>query len=441
MRHHVTPRKMLEPWSSLLPGWPGGVNVLSEKDHALKREISPVSDITTAPTQSRFAKPVLKPADPRFSCGPVKKYPGWSWDALADAQLSRTHRSAAPVARIKETLDRTKMLLDMPEDYRVALIPASDTGAMEAAMWSLLGVRGVDVFSWDVFGNRWTLDARDELKLKDLRVFQESAGTLPDVSQYDRTRDAVFTLNGTAAGVWIPGYDWIDEDREGLTICDATSGAFAVDIDWSKIDVLTFSWQKCMGGEAQHGMLVMGPRAIERLNTHRPDWPIPSICQLHKGGQANMGLYEGSTINTPSLMAVEDYLAACKWAAKIGGLEALIKRREANFAALNEWVETSQWAEYLCQTAAHRSQVSVALTYSDPAVKALDTETQWALSKKIVALLERENAALDIIMHRDSVPGIRVWCGPTIERDDLAALGPWLDWAYGEALDAVVSKG
>ena len=400
-----------------------------------------MTDTTLAPNETRYPKPVLKPADPRFSCGPVKKYPGWTWEALADAQLSRTHRAGAAVARIKEALDRTKILLDLPEDYHVALVPGSDTGAMEAAMWSLLGARGVDVFSWDVFGNRWTLDARDELKLKDLRIFQEKAGVLPDISQYDKTRDAVFTLNGTAAGVWIPGYDWIADDREGLTICDATSGAFAVEIDWSKIDVLTFSWQKCLGGEAQHGMLIMGPRAIERLNSHTPDWPVPSVCQLHKKGVANMGLYEGSTINTPSLMAVEDYLAACKWAAKIGGLDALIERRKANFAALDEWVQGADWITYLCETEAHRSEVSVTLTFTDPKVKALDIETQWALSKSIVSLLERENAGLDVIMHRDSVPGIRIWCGPTVERDDLAALGPWLDWAYGEALDGLETTG
>ncbi len=399
-----------------------------------------MSDITTAASETRFPKPVLKPADPRFSCGPVKKYPGWSWDALAEAQLSRTHRAGAAVARIQESLERTKALLDLPEDYHVALIPGSDTGAMEAAMWSLLGARGVDVFSWDVFGNRWTLDARDELKLKDLRVFQERAGVLPDISQYDKTRDAVFTLNGTAAGVWIPGYDWIAEDREGLTICDATSGAFAVDIDWSKIDVLTFSWQKCMGGEAQHGMLIMGPRAIERLNTHRPNWPIPSVCQLHKKGEANMALYQGSTINTPSLMAVEDYLAACKWASKIGGLDALIQRRVDNFAVLDEWVQSAAWIDYLCETEAHRSQVSVCLKYTDTQVLGLDIEAQWAFTKQIISLLERENAGLDVIMHRDSVPGIRIWCGPTVERDDLAALGPWLDWAYGEALDALAAK-
>lgn len=391
---------------------------------------------TPAETRPQNPKPVLRPADPRFSCGPVKKYPGWSWDALADAPLSRTHRAGAPVARIKEAIERTHALLELPEGYKVAMLPGSDTGAMEAAMWSLVGQRGADVFSWDVFGNRWTLDARDELKLKDLRVFQEPAGTLPDISQYDPKRDAIFTLNGTAAGVWIPDFEWIDADREGLTLCDATSAAFAVEIDWSKIDVLTFSWQKCMGGEAQHGMLVMSPRAIERLDSWRPDWPIPGLLQLHANGKANMAVYEGSTLNTPSLMAVEDYLAALKWASRIGGLPELIRRREENFAALDEWVSQADWVAYLCDNPAHRSPVSVTLKYTDPDVIAAGEDAQWDLTKRISTLLERENAALDITMHRASVPGIRIWCGPTVERDDLAALGPWLDWAYREALDA-----
>lgn len=394
-------------------------------------------DTLTAPARTDNPKPMLRPADPRFSCGPVKKYPGWSWEALADAPLSRTHRAGTAIQRIKESLERTRALLELPDDYHVALMPGSDTGAMEAAMWSLLGARGTDVFSWDVFGNKWTTDARDELKLEDLRTFQTPAGTLPDLSKYDGKRDAVFTLNGTAAGVCIPDYDWIDADREGLTLCDATSAAFAVDIDWSKIDVLTFSWQKCMGGEAQHGMLVMGPRAIERLNSFRPDRPIPAILQLHKNGKADMALYEGSTLNTPSLMAVEDYLAALKWGSRIGGLPELILRSKTNFETLDAWVRQSDWAGYLCEDEGARSPISVALKYVAPEAAALDTEQQWALTKGITTLLERENAGLDVNMHRASVPGIRIWCGPTIEADDLAALGPWLDWAYREALDAL----
>jgi phosphoserine aminotransferase len=394
-----------------------------------------VADTDTASTTTNNPKPMLKPADPRFSCGPVKKHPGWSWDVLRDAQLSRTHRAGAAVARITEALDRTKALLGLPDDFRVGLIPGSDTGAMEAALWSLLGARGVDVFGWDVFGSRWIVDTRDELKLQDLRVFQAPAGELPDLAQYDGSRDAVFTFNGTAAGVRIPDFDWIPSDREGLTICDATSAAFAMDIDWSKIDVLTFSWQKCMGGEAQHGMLVMGPRAIERLNTHKPDWPVPNVCQLHDGNKANLSLYEGSTLNTPSLMCVEDYLAALKWASRIGGLPKLLERSAENFTALDAWVRESDWVDYLCEDEAARSPVSVTLKYTDPRIANASEDEKWALTARISTLLERENAGLDIGMHRASVPGIRIWCGPTVDSDDLAALGPWLDWAYREALD------
>ena len=395
-----------------------------------------MADTTPASSQTNNPKPVLKPADPRFSCGPVKKHPGWSFDELKNAPLSRTHRAGAAVARIKESIDRTHALLGLPDDFHVALMPGSDTGAMESALWSLLGQRGVDVFGWDVFGNRWIVDTRDELKLKDLRVFQAAAGELPDLSQYDGNRDAVFTYNGTAAGVRIPNFDWIPADREGLTICDATSAAFALDIDWSKIDVLTFSWQKCMGGEAQHGMLVMGPRAIERLNTYKPDWPIPNVLQLHEGDKAGMKLYEGSTLNTPSLMCVEDYVASLKWASKIGGLPALLERSRNNFAALDAWVKQSDWVDYLCEDEAARSPVSVTLKYTAPEMANASDDEKWALTARISALLERENAGLDISMHRASVPGIRIWCGPTIDSDDLAALGPWLDWAWREALDA-----
>ncbi len=395
-----------------------------------------MADSMTAAVDTPNSKPMIRPADPRFSCGPVKKHPGWTWEGLSDAPLSRTHRAGQAVARIKESIDRTHALLDLPEGYKVGILPGSDTGAMEAAMWSLLGQRGVDVFGWDVFGKRWILDARDELPLEDLRIFETPAGQLPDLGQHDGMRDTVFTMNGTAAGVWVPDLDWIDPDREGLTLCDATSAAFAAEIDWSKIDVLTFSWQKCLGGEAQHGMLVMSPRAIERLNSFKPAWPIPGLLQLHAGGKANMAIYEGSTLNTPSLMCVEDYLSALKWASRIGGLPELIRRREENFAVLDAWVRQSDWMAYLCEDEAARSPISVTLKYTDPRVAAMDAEGQWALTKRITSLLERENAALDISMHRQSVPGIRIWCGPTVERDDLAALGPWLDWAWREALDA-----
>jgi phosphoserine aminotransferase len=419
---------------SLLPGCAAGVNVGTRNRAGTGDMI--VADTRTASTVTQNPKPMTRPADPRFSCGPVKKHPGWSWQSLAEAPLSRTHRASAAVSRIKEAIDRTHALLELPPDFRVALLPGSDTGAMEAAMWSLLGQRGTDVFGWDVFGKRWLLDARDELKLLDLRLFEAQPGELPDLGQYDGSRDAVFTLNGTAAGVWIPDYDWIDADREALTICDATSAAFAVDIDWTKIDVLTFSWQKCLGGEAQHGMLIMGPRAIERLNTFRPDRPIPGILQLHSGQKANMTVYEGATLNTPSLMCVEDYISAEKWAARIGGLPELVRRREENFAALDAWVQSSDWLDYLCADETARSPISVTLKYIHPSLRDASDEDKWAMTARIAALLEREGAAYDISMHRASVPGIRIWCGPTIDCDDLAALGPWLDWAWREALDA-----
>ena len=385
---------------------------------------------------SDTAKPHLRPFDPRFSCGPTKKHPGWSLDALSGAAVSRSHRAPAGLTKINEAIERTHALLECPSDYRVAMLGGSDTAAMEAAMWSMLGARGVDVFSWDEFGRRWHVDACDELKLDDLRTFTAPYGQTPDFNQAGADRDIVFTWNATAAGARVPNADWISADRTGLTIADATSAAFAMPLDWPKIDVLTFSWQKCMGGEAQHGMLVMSPRAIERLNTWRPDWPIPGLLQLHAKGKANMGVYEGSTLNTPSLMAVEDYLASLKWASRIGGLPELIRRREENFAALDAWVSQADWVDYLCENPDHRSPVSVTLKYTDPAVIAAGEDALWDLTKKISTLLERENAALDINMHRASVPGIRIWCGPTVERDDLAALGPWLDWAYREALDA-----
>ena len=378
-------------------------------------------------------KPVLRPADPRFSCGPVKKHPGWSLSQLESALISRTHRSPAVVTRIVEALERTHALLECPEDYKIALMPGSDTGAMEAAMWSLLGPRGVDVFSWDEFGRRWVKDAREELKPDDLRIFEGDYGELPDLSEYDGDRDTVFTYNGTSAGTKIPDFNWIDADRKGLTICDATSAAFALPVDWSKVDVLTYSWQKCLGGEAQHGMLVMGPRAIERLKTYRPSWPVPRLMQLYNPDGPNMGIYEGKTLNTPSLLCVEDYLLALKWASKAGGLDGLMARTAKNFQTFDAWVRQCPWAHYMCADEAVRSPVSVTLLFSEPDVKALDQDAQWAIVRRMASLLDRENAALDITCHPAAPAGLRVWCGPTVEADDLAALGPWLDWAYSEA--------
>ncbi|MCW5724278.1 MAG: phosphoserine transaminase [Maricaulaceae bacterium] len=379
------------------------------------------------------AKPARRPHDPRFSCGPVKKHPGWSLDALSGAAISRSHRHPAAKGRIYEALQRTLELLEAPAGYRAALLGGSDTGAMEAAMWSLLGARGVDVFSWDVFGQRWLKDVRDELKIEDLRVFEAPYGAIPDLKQAGADRDIVFTWNATAAGARVPDADWISANRQGLTICDATSAAFALPIDLSKIDVLTFSWQKAMGGEAQHGMIVVSPRVIERLNAHRPPWPVPGLYQLFKNGAANMEIYEGSTLNTPSLLCVEDYLSALRWGARIGGLSALNRRTLENFAALKAWADGADWIDWLCADEAARSPVSVTFKFAEPEIAALPDDAQWALSRRIVSLLERENAALDIIPHPAARPGLRIWCGPTVEAEDVAALGPWLDWAYEEA--------
>ena len=384
---------------------------------------------------SEPSRPHLRPFDPRFSCGPTKKHPGWSAEQLANGMLGRSHRANGPRQRIVEAYERTAALLECPPDYKVSMVAGSDTGAMEAAMWSLLGPRGVDVFAWDVFGGRWTKDARDELKLDDLRIFEASGGQTPDFSEADPARDIVFTWNATAAGARIPDTDWLSADREGLTIVDATSAAFAMELDWSKIDVLTYSWQKSLGGEAQHGMIILGPRALERLASHKPAWPVPRILQLHnaEGTGVNDVIFEGKTLNTPSLLCFEDYLLALRWAAKEGGLPALIGRVNRNFDALSQWVERTGWIDFLCTDAATRSPVSVTLKFAEADISALAQDRQWELTRKMVALLERENAALDINPHPSAPAGLRIWCGPTVDADDIGALGPWLDWAYATA--------
>lgn len=384
---------------------------------------------------SEPSRPHLRPFDPRFSCGPTKKHPGWSAEQLANGMLGRSHRANGPRQRIVEAYERTAALLECPPDYKVSMVAGSDTGAMEAAMWSLLGPRGVDVFAWDVFGGRWTKDARDELKLDDLRIFEAAGGQTPDFSQADPARDIVFTWNATAAGARIPDTDWLSADREGLTIVDATSAAFAMELDWSKIDVLTYSWQKSLGGEAQHGMIILGPRALERLASHKPAWPVPRILQLHnaEGTGVNDVIFEGKTLNTPSLLCFEDYLLALKWAAKEGGLPALIGRVNRNFDALSQWAERTGWIDFLCTDAATRSPVSVTLKFAEADISALAQDRQWELTRKMVALLERENAALDINPHPSAPAGLRIWCGPTVDADDISALGPWLDWAYATA--------
>lgn len=383
-------------------------------------------------------KPSTRPADPRFSSGPTKKRPGWELAALSGAPLGRTHRGGIPKARLAEAIERTGAMLEIPDDYRVIITPASDTGAMEGAMWSLLGARGVDVFSCDEFGRRWLIDARDELKLSDLRLFEAPFGVAPDYDEADFSRDVIFTWNATSSGVRIPDGDWIPANREGLTLCDATSAAFAMNLPWDKLDVTTFSWQKCMGGEAQHGIAVLSPRARKRLAEHKPAWPVPRILQWFEAAAEDSKMFEGSTINTPSLLATEDYIDSLKWAMREGGLEGLVARTDANFEALADWVESCDWIDYLTADPATRSHTSITLKFSGKALEGRSEEERWAVSRKMAALLDREEAAFDVAPHPKAPAGLRIWCGPTVDTDDVRALGPWLDWAYHEAISELV---
>lgn len=378
-------------------------------------------------------KPATRPARPEFSSGPCAKRPGWSLQNLEAACLGRSHRSKPGKAKLAEAIDRTRKLLGIPHDYRVGLVPASDTGAVEMALWSLLGARGVDVLAWESFGQGWVSDITKQLKLDDVRVLAADYGRLPDLTEVDPARDVVFTWNGTTSGVRVPDADWIAADRAGLTICDATSAVFAQKLDWSKLDVVTYSWQKVMGGEAAHGMLILSPRAVDRLESYTPAWPLPKIFRLTKGGKLIEGLFEGATINTPSLLCVEDYLDALNWADEIGGQEALLKRADDNLAVLAQWVERTEWIDFLAEDPATRSNTSVCLKIVDRHIAALSDEKQAAFSKRIASLLDKEGVAYDIGAYRDAPPGLRIWTGATIDRSDLEALVPWLDWAFATA--------
>jgi phosphoserine aminotransferase len=351
---------------------------------------------------------------------------------LADAALGRSHRSKPGKAKLKAAIDETAALLDVPKGYRVGIVPASDTGAVELALWSMLGARGVDFFAWESFGAGWISDAAKQLKLDDMRVFEAGYGALPDLGQYDGTRDCVFTWNGTTSGVRVPNADWIPADREGITICDATSAAFAQDLDWAKLDVTTFSWQKVMGGEAAHGMIVLSPRAVERLESYTPAWPLPKIFRLTKGGKLIEGVFEGATINTPSMLAVEDFLDTLNWGRQQGGLKGLMARADANAAALDEWVQRTDWVGHLAEDPATRSNTSVCLVIDDPWFKGLSPEDQAVAAKKLPALLEAEGVAFDLGAYRDAPPGLRIWCGGTVDTADIEALCPWLDWAFAQ---------
>jgi phosphoserine aminotransferase len=377
-----------------------------------------------------ISKPDTRPANPCFSSGPCAKRPGWSPAVLEDALTGRSHRSAPGKAKLKAVIERSKALLGMPDDYRLAIVPASDTGAVEMALWSLLGARGVDLFTWESFGAGWVSDTLKQLRLEDARVFDAPYGELPDLSQWDPTRDVVFTWNGTTSGVRVPDGAWIPDDREGLTICDATSAVFAMDLPWQTLDVVTWSWQKVMGGEAAHGMLALSPRAVERLQSYSPPWPMPKIFRLTKGGELIEGIFRGETINTPSMVCVEDALDGLAWAEGIGGLKGLMKRSEDNLAAIADWVGRSDWAGFLAEDPAQRSSTSVCIKIIDPWFAALDASVQSSVPKKIDALLDAEGASFDINGYRDAPPGLRIWAGATVETSDLEALFPWLDWAY-----------
>jgi phosphoserine aminotransferase len=381
--------------------------------------------------------PGVRPAIPHFSSGPCAKRPGWSLQALTDAALGRSHRAKLGKGKLKRAIDLTREVLQVPADYRIGIVPASDTGAVEMALWSLLGARPVTMLTWESFGEGWVSDVTKELKLKDVTVLKAPYGKLPDLAKVDWSTDVVFTWNGTTSGVRVPNGDWIAADRQGLAICDATSAAFAQRLDWAKLDVATFSWQKALGGEAAHGMLILSPRAVARLESYKPPWPLPKIFRMTKGNKLNEAIFEGETINTPSMLCVEDYLDTLGWAKQIGGLDALVARADANTKALADWVRRTPWVEFLARDPAIRSNTSVCLEIVDPAVTKLPADAQGAFAKSLTALIEKEGAGYDLAYYRDAPPGLRIWCGATVEASDVEALTQWLDWAFGKTKDAL----
>ena len=374
-------------------------------------------------------KPAMRPARPEFSSGPCAKRPGWSPENLHTAVLGRSHRSKPGKARLAEAITRTREVLEVPDDFLIGIVPGSDTGAVEMAMWSMLGPRPVQLLAFESFGKDWVTDVTKQLKL-DAEVLDAPYGCLPDLAKVRPDADLVFTWNGTTSGVRVPNADFISADRTGIAICDATSAAFAQALDWAKLDVVTFSWQKALGGEGAHGVLILSPRAVARLESYSPPWPMPKLFRLTKGSKVNLEVFEGATINTPSMLCVEDYLDALGWAARIGGLPELQRRADANLAVLEAWVSASSWAAFLAEDAASRSNTSVCLKVVDPRVAGLSSEAQAEVAKKLAAALEKEGVALDIGGYRDAPPGLRIWCGATVEASDLDALTPWLDWAF-----------
>jgi phosphoserine aminotransferase len=379
---------------------------------------------------TEVTKPAVRPARPFFSSGPCAKRPGWTHEALKGALVGRSHRSKPGKAKLKDAIERTRKILGIPADYKIGIMPASDTGAMEMAMWSLLGPMEIDIFAWESFGEDWVTDTVKQLKLK-AEVHKAGYGKLPDLKAA-KNRDIVFLWNGTTSGVKVPNGDWIPADREGITICDATSAAFAMDLPWDKLDATTFSWQKVLGGEAAHGILVLSPNAVKRLESYTPHWPMPKIFRMTKGGKLVDGIFEGETINTPSMIAVEDYLDALTWAESEGGLKGLIARSNANLKVLADWTKTSGWADFLAENEIIRSNTSVCLKITDPWFAALSDEAKAEAAKKLASILDKEGVALDIAAYRAAPPGLRIWCGATVDTADLEALTPWLDWAFAQ---------
>ncbi|MGA8411880.1 MAG: phosphoserine transaminase [Xanthobacteraceae bacterium] len=381
--------------------------------------------------------PGVRPVTPHFSSGPCAKRPGWSLQTLTDAALGRSHRAKIGKAKLKRAIDLTREVLEVPADYRIGIVPASDTGAVEMALWSLLGERPVTMLAWESFGEGWVSDVLKELKLKDASVLKAPYGELPDLAKVDFATDVVFTWNGTTSGVRLPNANWIPANRQGLTICDATSAAFAQPLDFAKLDVVTFSWQKALGGEAAHGMLILSPRAVARLETYQPAWPLPKIFRMTKGGKLNEGIFEGETINTPSMLCVEDYLDTLQWAKSVGGLKALIARADANTKVIADWVARTPWVEFLARVPATRSNTSVCLKVVDPAVTSLSGDAQSAFAKALAGAVEKEGAGYDLGHYRDAPAGLRIWCGATIEASDVEILTQWLDWAFAKTKDAL----
>lgn len=385
-------------------------------------------------------KPSTRPNNPRFSSGPTRKNPAWSWDQLSDALIGRSHRSSDAKLRLFEVIEKHRELLSIPADYKIGIVPASDTGAVEMAMWSMLGARGVDVLQWENFSKDWAVDAEEQLKLDNLRVLEAPYGQIPDLSTVDFSHDVIFPWNGTTSGACLPDHDWIPADREGLTICDATSAVFAYEMDWSKLDVVTWSWQKVLGGEAAHGILVLSPRAVERLETYTPERPLPKIFRMTKGGKLNDALFKGATINTPSMIAVEDCLAALKWVESIGGVKTMIARSRENLKVVEDWVKETDWIEFLTQDATIRSSTSLCLKISDPDILGLPEDEQAHFVKNILRVLDEENAAKDMNAYKTAPLGFRIWGGGTVDAQDIKDLLPWLEWAYRTQKDEILKK-